>query len=93
MVEKKLIKGIKKKDILLYGLSTCVWCGKARNFLDRLGLEYSYVYVDLLEGDETALVKKDVEKWNPNFSFPTIVIDNKECVIGFDEKKLKELLK
>jgi glutaredoxin len=31
-----------------------------------------------------------IQKWNPSTSFPTMVIDNNKCIIGFQENKIKE---
>ena len=38
--------------IMLYALSTCGWCRKTRDLLESLGVEYDYVYVDLLSGED-----------------------------------------
>ena len=37
----------KGHKVTLYALSTCGWCKKTKKFLDELGVEYEYVYVDL----------------------------------------------
>ena len=51
---------------------------------------YEYVDVDLLPVEEKDAVKKEIRKWNPDGSYPTIVINDKECVSGFDETEIKE---
>ncbi|MEM3396252.1 MAG: glutaredoxin family protein [Thermoplasmata archaeon] len=79
--------------VLIYALSTCGWCKKTKQFLKDNGVEYSYVDVDLLQGEEREKVVREVEKWNPSLSFPTIVINDAACIVGFDEKKLREQLK
>ena len=60
--------------------------------LEELGVEYNYVYVDLLEGDERQEMIEQLKKWNPQLSFPTLIINNEECIVGFDEDKIKENL-
>ncbi len=87
------VKGKNKGKVVLYALSTCVWCKKTRELLDKLGVEYSYVYVDLLEGDDNRLAKDEVRKWNPQCSFPTIVINDTVCIKGFDEESITKELK
>jgi glutaredoxin-like protein NrdH len=57
----KDVSGKNKGKIVLYALSTCGWCQKTQNFLDKLGVEYSYVYVDLLDGEERESVTFDVK--------------------------------
>jgi glutaredoxin-like protein NrdH len=86
------VEGKKKGDILLYALSTCVWCKKTKSLLDKLGVDYYYVYADLLDENENKELKVEIRKWNPKCSFPTIVINSKECIIGFDEDKIRKEL-
>ena len=94
MVEKKRVDGLKKGDILLYVLSTCIWCKKTKNLLNELGVEYEFIEVDLIEDiDEKKKIQKEVKKWNPEVSFPTIVINDKDCIRGFEEDKIRELCK
>jgi glutaredoxin-like protein NrdH len=81
----------KDKKVFVWALSTCMWCKKAKKFLEDNGVEYSYVFVDTLDEHERDRVLKDVEKYNSAVSFPTILIDN-HCIVGFDEKKIKEVL-
>lgn len=86
------IKGENKGKILLYALSTCSWCKKTKEFLNNLGVEYSYIYVDLVEDSEKDKVIEDVKKCNPRNSFPTILINEKECIVGYKEDEIKEAL-
>jgi len=79
--------------IMLYALSTCVWCKKTKQLLDSLGVKYSYIYMDLIQGKEKENKLKDLEKWNPRCSYPTIVINNSKCIVGFREEEIKEALK
>jgi len=86
------VKGENKGKIMLYALSTCGWCKKTKKLLDDLGVEYHYIYVDHLEGIEKEKTMEEIMKWNPRCSFPTVVINNKECIVGFKEEKIKEAL-
>ena len=92
MIEIKHINGKNKGKILLYALSTCIWCKKTKDLLNSIGVEYSYIFVDLLDESDKEHVLNDIRKWNPPCSFPTIVINNKECIVGFKEDKIKEAL-
>ncbi|MGQ9696190.1 MAG: glutaredoxin family protein [Thermodesulfobacteriota bacterium] len=86
------VEGKKMGRILLYALSTCVWCRKTKQLLDQLGVDYNFVDVDLLSGAERAQVMEEIKKLNPRCSFPTLTIDD-QCIIGFDEQKIKGALK
>lgn len=93
MIEKKHVQGKKKGDVLVYALSTCVWCKKTRKLLDDLGVDYQVIEVDLIDDQkEKETVHKQIKKWNPDISFPTTVIDDSLCIAGFDEEKLREKL-
>jgi glutaredoxin-like protein NrdH len=86
------VPGKKAGDIMLYALSTCGWCRKTRELLQELGLDYSYEYVDLLEGDDRTRAMKTVEKWNPSCSFPTLVLNNQKCIVGYQPDLIKKEL-
>lgn len=77
-------------SVMLYALSTCVWCKKTKELLNNLGIEYDYIFVDLLEGNERDTIMKAVEKWNPDCSFPTLVIKNSKCIVGYKEEEIRE---
>jgi glutaredoxin len=86
------VNGKNRGKIMLYALSTCGWCAKTKDLLRQMGVEFDYAYVDLLEGKEQDDVMNVVEKYNPNGSFPTLVIDNKKVIIGFREQEIREAL-
>lgn len=87
------VEGSKKgQDLVLYALSTCGWCKKARDFLAENDVAYRFVYVDLLEGDELDKVFSEVKRLNPKKTFPTLVIDDSDVVAGFNETEYKEKL-
>ncbi|HEX7320045.1 MAG TPA: glutaredoxin family protein [bacterium] len=88
-MEIKHIAGKNKGPILIYALSTCIWCRKTKKFLEQLGVGYDYVDVDLLDKNEKDNIMKEVEKWNPACSFPTVVINKKTCIVGYNEAKIR----
>jgi len=88
----KKIAGKKRKDIFLFTLSTCVWCMKTKKLLKDLGAEYSYIDVDLLDEKKLEEVDNEFSRWNPNRSFPTIVLNNKRCIIGFQEDEIRKFV-
>ena len=91
-MEMRHVSGQNKGPIILYALSTCIWCRKTKQLLDQLGVEYNYVEVDLLQGDDRTKATDEVKKMNPRCSFPTLSI-NDQCIVGFDEQKIMEALK
>jgi glutaredoxin len=78
--------------IHFYGLSTCIWCKRTRQFLEEQGVSFDYVYVDLYRGQEREDLVAKIRRWNPSVSFPTVVIDDARCVVGYKPEQLKEAL-
>jgi len=77
---------------VLYALSTCIWCRRTRQFLERQGVAFDYIYVDLLQGKEREDALAQVRRWNPSISFPTLVADDSRCVVGAKLEEIKEVL-
>ena len=85
------IAGSKKDhDLVLFALSTCPHCRHAREFLDSNDIAYRYVYVDLLEGAARESAVGEIQKYNPRRSFPTLVIDEDDVLVGFTEATWRE---
>ena len=87
------VDGKKAGKLMLYALSTCIWCRKTKQLLTDLGVEYDYVFVDLLTGADKDEAVKIITKWNPDCSFPTLVLNDKKCIVGFKEPEIREALK
>ncbi|MFZ5585382.1 MAG: glutaredoxin family protein [Thermodesulfobacteriota bacterium] len=77
--------------IKLYALSTCSHCRNAKKFLDENQVAYDCVEVDLCPLDQREALIDEVRKYNPNLSFPTLVIGDK-VIVGYRENEIKELL-
>lgn len=85
------VPGRKSGQLTLYALSTCGWCQKTRRLLDELGVEYDYLYVDQTSGEERTQAMRAVGAWNPAVSFPTLVVNNERCIIGFNENEIRKV--
>lgn len=82
--------GERKKKVRLYSLSTCPTCKRVRKFLDENNIQYDFTEVDMLAGGEQWLMSKEVKKYNPDATYPTLVIE--EVILGLDEEAIKEAL-
>jgi glutaredoxin-like protein NrdH len=87
------VPGNKKGDVMLYALSTCGWCKKTRNLLEELKIDFNFTEVDLLDATGKEKAIEEVKKWNPRCSFPSLVIGNSVCIVGFDEEKIRDTFK
>jgi len=93
MQARETVPGSRNRHhVLFYGLSTCIWCKRARQFLESNDVAFDVVYVDLLQGAEREAVVEQVRRWNPSVSFPTLVIDNRRCIIGYRPEEIQEAL-
>ncbi len=81
-------KNIKPK---LYTLSTCMHCKATKKFLKKNGIDFDYVDVDKLDGEEKEKVEQEVLELTGGLRFPTIVIGNK-VIVGLYEDKLRDAL-
>ena len=79
-----------KKKVRLYSLSTCPTCKRVKEFLDGYDIKYELIEVDLLDSGEQWLTSKEVKRYNPAVTYPTIVIE--EVVLELDEEAIKNAL-
>ncbi|RPJ15662.1 MAG: glutaredoxin family protein [Desulfobacteraceae bacterium] len=77
--------------VKIFSLSTCSHCKSTKKFLNDCTIKYDFVDVDLLQGEERAAILEEVKKFNPNCSFPTVIIGDK-VIVGYKEKEIKEAL-
>ncbi|MGI6160700.1 MAG: glutaredoxin family protein [Christensenellales bacterium] len=91
MTEFELVPGRKIADIKIYALSTCGWCKRAKKFFDEHGIEYSYIDMDQVPQEHVGPIRAEQQKFNPRGSFPTIVINDSKCIVGYNEQQLAEL--
>lgn len=82
---------MEQKKVKMYTLSTCSHCKAAKQWMKDHDIVFDYTDVDLLQGDERKDMIREVRQFNPNTTFPTIVIGD-EVIIGNEEAKLKAAL-
>jgi len=80
-------------SVKIYTLSTCSHCKAAKKFLNENNVPFNSIDVDLLQGAEREAMLNEVVQYNPNRSFPTIVIGGNTIIVGFKEKDIREALK
>lgn len=79
------------REIRLLTLSTCYFCATVKRMLDKAGLKYTYTDLDLLPDDEREKQMEELRKFNPEESFPIVIIDNL-AIVGFQEERIKKEL-
>ena len=91
MVEFTKVSGRDVGEVRMLALSTCVWCKRTKAFLTDNRIEFSYLDVDLLTRDDFDEVAAEWSRFNPGLSFPTIVVNSREVIIGYDLNALQRL--
>jgi len=86
------VDGEEGGSLVLYTLSTCIWCKMTKKLLQTLNVGYDYVDVDLLKDDERTAALETLKRYNPKCSFPSLVVEGETCIIGFDEPRIREAL-
>jgi glutaredoxin-like protein NrdH len=77
--------------VRLYSLSTCGHCTAAKKLLDSCSVAYEFTDVDLLADKDRTATLDVVKKFNPRYTFPTIIIGD-TVIIGFHENEIREAL-
>lgn len=77
--------------VKIYSLSTCSHCKSVKKLMDDNTINYEFVDVDVLKGEERKAMVKEVKQYNPRCSFPTVLIGDK-VIVGYKEEKLREAL-
>jgi len=77
--------------VKMFTLSTCSHCKATKKFMQDNGILFDCIDVDLLQGDARQKVLEEVMQYNPDRSFPTIIIGD-DVIIGFKENDIKKAL-
>ena len=79
------------RSVRIYSLSTCSHCKATKRLLGECQVAYEFTDVDLLDMEERKAILEDIRKFNPECSFPTIVI-GKKVIVGYNEQQILEAL-
>ena len=75
------------KKVIVYSTPTWPWCTRVKEYLSQKGIHYEEHDV---AADRDA-AKEMIEK-SKQMAVPVTIIDDKDIVVGFNPKKLDELL-
>jgi glutaredoxin-like protein NrdH len=77
--------------VKMFTLSTCSHCKAAKKFLRDNDINFEYTDVDLLDSAEKEITLNKIIEYNPQRSFPTIIIGN-TVIVGFREYDIRKAL-
>lgn len=81
-----------KHKVLIYSISTCGWCNRAKKFLKDNNVEFEYIDIDLCSMEDKRKIIKDIQSRGGSLAYPTLIIDNKILLTGAPQDKLREIL-
>ena len=82
----------RKHKVLLYAISTCGWCKRAKQNLKDLKVEHEYIDIDLCNIQDKEAIRKDILSRGGILAYPTIIIDDEILLTGPSREKLREVL-
>ena len=89
-METRHVDGSDKGKITLFALSTCIWCKMTKALLQKMGVGFDYIDVDTLGPEDKVAALDILKQHNPRCSFPSLVIGEETCIVGYDESKIRE---
>ena len=92
--ELSIVTGDKSdRNIVMFALSTCQWCQKAKQWLKDNSYSYQFIDVDLLPLMEKRELKRSLMKlYEVMVRYPFLIVDGELFHAGFSEEKYKELV-
>lgn len=81
-----------KHHVLMYAISTCGWCKRAKKFLKDNNVKFEYIDIDLCSNEEKQKIREDIQTRGGQLVYPTLIIDNKTLLNGAPQDKLREVL-
>lgn len=79
------------KKVMLYTLSTCPWCRKAKIFFKEHKVDFDFIDYDLAADKDQQAILEEMKKLGGGNSFPLVKIGD-EAVEGYDIEKFSQLL-
>src|SRR5512136_901609 len=87
------IPGNNHGTVLLVGRTSCPHCHDARVFLANLSIDYYWIDTDTLDQANITQVLNSLKGVCSQIeSVPILVVNNQQCIIGFDETRYREAL-
>ena len=70
-----------KHKVLLYAISTCAWCKRAKKFLTENNIEYEYVDIDLCSKEDREKIREAILGRGGRLSYPIVIVSSKNVLI------------
>ena len=78
------------KSVIIYSLSTCPWCKKAKRYFEGLKIPYDNIDYDLADDKKQESINKDMRDMDAG-GFPVVKI-GRDVIVGYQPDRYAELL-
>jgi len=83
-----------RRRIRLLALSTCGFCRRGQEFLEKHQVAYEYIHLDTLDPEVKAAAKQEFkDKFGVGLSYPALVVDDTEQTVGYVKRQWEDLLR
>jgi len=79
------------KKVIIYALSTCLWCKKTKKYFDDLKIPYEAIDYDKQDEARQEKIMAEIKKDGCTGSFPFTRIGG-ACVQGYDPEEFSKQL-
>lgn len=79
------------KKVVMYTLSTCPWCMRAKKFFREHDIPFEYTDYDRADDKTKEAIKDDCQSHGSEMSFPFVKI-GEDVVVGYNPEKYIKLL-
>jgi glutaredoxin-like protein NrdH len=88
----KVPGGNNKNKVLMYAISTCGWCKRAKRMLNDMNVEYEYIDIDLCSIEDKERIREEITRRGGRLLYPTIIINDEILLTNPTEKEVIEAL-
>ena len=79
------------KKVLMYTLSTCPHCRKAKKFFEERDIPFEFIDYDLAEKEDRKRMSEEMRSKAGGTNTPFVMIGD-DFVVGYNPKRYSELL-
>jgi glutaredoxin len=79
------------KKVVMYTLSTCPWCMRAKKFFREKDIPFEYIDYDKADEETRRSIREDCLAHGEEMSFPFVKI-GEDVVVGYNPQKYSSLL-
>ncbi|MHA1358656.1 MAG: glutaredoxin family protein [Candidatus Helarchaeota archaeon] len=93
MVDPVHVSGKRSKhDVMLYTISTCIWCKRLKNKLNANEIAYKYIDIDFIPHMQRKVLKTQLRQHKARLSFPMMFVDDQFILNSDIDQKIEALV-